>query len=239
MSSEAVRLDDSNRLIQVKQIYLSKNKFISNVLLVIVILIVVILCSLLFVKNKDLKNELTAMNIKMQFTLNKSNLLENKYRWQSTILSSYISMDYLLGNGFQIVYNQFYSHATQITELIAIKNKCTKQSVICVGGADSLTNTLLLVSCGSCLKILTNSTVKDQPTYINGAWWYLTPGYSFGFAPSYNVRQMWADTYDAYNDTKRLSWHLTSNWGGWRLGTLNDQSTRIPFTFKKIILLLK
>jgi len=44
--------------------------------------------------------------------------------------------------------------------------------VICVGGTDSRNNKLLLVSCGSCLDILTTTT-RDQPRLVNGAWWFI------------------------------------------------------------------
>ena len=49
-------------------------------------------------------------------------------------------------------------------------------------------NTLLLVSCGSCLDILT-TTELNKPRLVNGAWWYFTPATSFGFAPISSIRQ--------------------------------------------------
>jgi len=103
-------------------------------------------------------------------------------------------MNELLSQEFQTVYDQLYSHVTINDEIMNIKAQCNQDSIICVGGADSF-NKLLLVSCGSCLDILT-TTVTNQPILVNGAWWYFTPGRSFGFAPNSNIRQSNADTID-------------------------------------------
>jgi len=155
-----------------------------------------------------------------------------------TSLGSNIKMNELLNQGFQTVYDKSYTETTKMKdELENVKSKCNKDSIICVGGADSLTNTLLLVSCGSCWDILT-ITKKDQPRLVNGAWWYFTPGISFGFAPNSNILQDGnADFYDKYTDPKRLGWHLDEG-VGCRLGTLtHNNSPGIPSTYKKIILL--
>ena len=83
-------------------------------------------------------------------------------------------------------------------------------------------NTLLLVSCGSCLDILT-TTELNKPRLVNGAWWYFKPAPSFGFAPSSSIRQLSVDIFDCdsswnCNDSKRLSWYLLSGYTDWRLG---------------------
>ena len=102
-------------------------------------------------------------------------------------------------------------------------------------------NTLLLVSCGSCLDILT-TTELDKPRLVNGAWWYFRPDKSFGFASSSSIRQSSADGFDCdqdyiiCNDSKRLSWFLQGS--GWRLGSLNDKANTIPSKYRKIILML-
>jgi hypothetical protein len=84
----------------------------------------------------------------------------------------------------------------------------------------------LLVSCGSCLDILT-TTVTNQPRLVNGAWWYFTPPYSFGFAPNSNIKQNDVDWYDCDSvasnckDSNRLSWKLSYAFGGgFRLGLI-------------------
>jgi hypothetical protein len=143
--------------------------------------------------------------------------LESKiiFDWRKDILAYNIQMNELLNQGFKTVYNQLYSHWTTETILLNIKSQCNSNSIICVGGADSH-GTLLLVSCGSCLDILTTS-VTNQPRLVNGAWWYFTPPYSFGFAPNSNIKQNNADDHDCHGgyligctDSKRLSWNLGS-----------------------------
>ncbi len=111
------------------------------------------------------------------------------------ILSSNIPINELLKQGFETVYDQLYSHGTTYQELYDIKSKCNTESIICVGGSDGLNTTLLLVSCGSCLDILT-TTELDKPRLVNGAWWYFTPDKSFGFAPFSSIRQSTADVFD-------------------------------------------
>jgi len=156
-------------------------------------------------------------------------------------LASNMQINELLNQGFETVYDQLYSHGITNQELYDIKSKCNNESIICVGGSDGL-NTLLLVSCGSCLDILT-TTELNTTRLVNGVWWYFTPGKSFGFAPSSNIRQSSADIFDCdsggynCNDSKRLSWHLHGS-GGWRLGLLNNNAKTIPSQYRKIILLL-
>jgi hypothetical protein len=131
-----------------------------------------------------------------------------------------------IDQGFKKVYDQSYSysHATTSDELNNIKSQCNPNSIICVGGANNI-NTLLLVSCGSCLYILT-TTILHQPILVNGAWWYFTPGYSFGFAPNSNINQYYADVFDCDSshinckESNRLSWHLMGADGGYRLGII-------------------
>jgi len=127
-------------------------------------------------------------------------------------------MNTLLNQGFKTVYDQLYSNKYIDPDLNNIKTQCNQNSLICVGGADG-NNNLLLVSCGSCLDILT-TTIRNQPRFVNGAWWYFTPGYSFGFAPNSNINQDAADFFDCAGsicqDSNRLSWHLPGY--GWRLG---------------------
>jgi len=151
--------------------------------------------------------------------------LEKIIYFQNYILASNIEINDLLNQGFKIVYDQFYSHNTTYSELLAVKLQCNSNSIICVGGADTgSSNTLLLVSCGSCLDILTNTTA-NQPRFVNGAWWYFTNGLSFGFAPNSNIKQSYADVFDCDSnnmnciDSKRLSYQLHGG-AGWRIGNI-------------------
>ncbi len=87
----------------------------------------------------------------------------------------------------------------------------------------------MLVSCGKCKQILTNTSINNT-VLVNGAYWYMKSNYSFGFSPDKNILQYYADSYDCLlnnknvyvcNDKKRLSWHLTEKTGGWRLGSIS------------------
>ena len=55
----------------------------------------------------------------------------------------------------------------------------------------------------------------------NGAYWYLVPGKSFGFASSSAVDLSPADA-STTDGQLRLSWHLTGNHGGYRCGELTQ-----------------
>ena len=144
------------------------------------------------------------------------------------VLASNILIDELLNQGFKTVYDQLYSHQATGNELTNVKSQCNPNSIICDGGADGY-NTLLLVSCGSCLDIVT-TTPENQPRLVNGAWWYFTPDKSFGFAPNSTINQIFVDKFDCdritwsyCKDSNRLSWYLNDDgwtgWTGWRLGT--------------------
>jgi hypothetical protein len=190
------------------------------------------------------QNEIIENQSQLQINMSKSILnLENKliFDWKKYILSSNMKINELLNQGFETVYDQLYSYVTTNQELYDIKYKCNRESIICVGGSDGL-STLLLVSCGSCLDILT-TTELNKPRLVNGVWWYFTPDISFGFAPFSSIRQSTADVFDCdsggknCNDSKRLSWHLQGS-GGWRLGSLNNNAKTIPSQYRKIILML-
>ena len=175
--------------------------------------------SQLIVNQQNKLDKLFEMNENQNKILSK---LEIDLLMQNYVLAFNIKINELLNKGFKKVYDQLYSHAVTINELNSIKSQCNKDSIICVGGADNY-NTLLLVSCGSCLDILT-TTPLIQPRLVNGAWWYFTPGRSFGFAPNSNIFQGSADHIDCGNiphtnckDSNRLSWHL-NGWSGYRLG---------------------
>jgi len=99
-----------------------------------------------------------------QFKLNNSKILaflNKKIKFYLKLISSNIPIDELLSDGFKFVYDQLYSHRTTNQELNNLKTKCNnKESIICVGGSDGLNTTLLLVSCGSCLEILTTTELN-------------------------------------------------------------------------------
>jgi hypothetical protein len=106
-----------------------------------------------------------------------------------------------------------------------IKELCSVDSKICVGGSRKNSDKLLLVSCGSCISILTN-TKLNHPIKVNHAYWYLTKSVSFGFSPKFFIKQNDCDTYDCDEKNKcedplRLCWYIGGSTSGWRLGNLN------------------
>ena len=61
------------------------------------------------------------------------------------------------------------------------------------------------------------ATALDTPQLINGTYWYYTQNKSIGFSPTNIITQNPADNTDT-SSPLRLSWHLLSGDGGWRLG---------------------
>jgi hypothetical protein len=121
--------------------------------------------------------------------------------------------------GFVYAYNKPYSHLTTGTEMDEIKNSCSLTTILCLGGRDNISDIFLVVSCGYCSVVL-SETPKNIPTLHNGADWYYSNVYgyqSMGFAPNSDIYQNNADIADLLNN-QRVSWHL--NGLGWRLGSL-------------------
>lgn len=123
-----------------------------------------------------------------------------------------------MSQGFSNVYNFAYGHSSTSEELNLIKSNCSANSILCAGGALAGSDNLLLVSCGNCLSVL-SSTPHNQPVLINGAYWYFTPNYSFGYAPTNSVSQNTCDNFNP-KDPLRLCYHLDQYVGGWSIGTL-------------------
>ena len=137
-------------------------------------------------------------------------------------LSTYTAM------GYTAVYEVTYATITVTSDLATVYNGCTAASMICVGGYDSLAPaTLISVACGNCQSILGSQTTKNSPLLVDGIYWYYLVGSSFGYSPSSLINQDIADRQDTVCD-QRLSWHLNSLHGGWRIGgiTLLNFDTR-------------
>ena len=69
-------------------------------------------------------------------------------------------------------------------------------------------------------------TVLNTSQLINGSYWYYTQNNSIGFSPTNIITQSPADSTDT-SSPLRLSWHLLTSDGGWRLGAttwLNDST---------------
>ena len=148
--------------------------------------------------------------------------------------------------GYRVAYDFPYSYNTTSIELNSIKLQCSTETILCAGGAAKGSDNLLLVSCGDCQTVLTE-TPLNTPVLNNGAYWYLTTGKSFGFSPNGNIKQLNADWYDCEyinnsvkncKENSRLSWHLTDNLGGWRIGKLTGSELGWYSNHRKLIFLL-
>jgi hypothetical protein len=150
-----------------------------------------------------------------------------------------VNVSQLTGNGFSYVYHKPYSHATNGSEMDVIKNSCLPTSILCLGGLDS-TNVLLVIACGLCSVVL-SETVQNTPPLHNGAYWYYSPNVeyslSMGFAPSSKMKQKNADCFDLLNK-QRISWQLHVNIGGYRLGPFIDLITKFYNNFKFCLLVI-
>ncbi|CAF1122101.1 unnamed protein product, partial [Brachionus calyciflorus] len=120
----------------------------------------------------------------------------------------------LINTGYQIVYNQLYSHYTSSLNLMSAKSICNYNSILCAGGSLANSDILELVACGNCFQVLTNTT-SNSPNLVGTVYWYMTSPLSFGFSPIFSITQSSADTYDK-SDPFRLSWHLDQTSGGYR-----------------------
>ena len=134
-------------------------------------------------------------------------------------LVNYYNQSELLNAGFRMIFSYPYNQATSTLDIMNIRNQCNTNSIICVGGMENLvTNEILRVlACANCLSV-TTQTIVNQPKLVGEAYWYFTPNYSFGFAPTSEMNQWNGDQFDKSSNL-RVSWHLDTN-GGYRLGNL-------------------
>ena len=141
-------------------------------------------------------------------------------------------MSQLTKSGFELVYNEDYSHHTTKSELFSILSKYGEDQLLCVGGMRIGSENIELCAFGLTQNVISQTT-KNQPNKHESVYWYLTDGYCFGFSPVYKINQYNADFEDT-SDKKRLSWHLTGS-GGWRVGDVTDLGS--SSSWKKIILI--
>lgn len=134
-------------------------------------------------------------------------------------LTQNVSAELLTKAGYKLIYNFPYSHDTTTKDLNVIRSACEPFSQVCLGGAaEDDSDNLLLVSCGTCMHVF-NPTTLNNPALINGAYWYLTPRYSFGFSDTFHIDQNTCDI-SHLSDKLKFCGHLDYKFGGWRLGSI-------------------
>jgi hypothetical protein len=122
-----------------------------------------------------------------------------------------VSEQTLTDNGWTKFYEQTY--ATVISTAAPLRP--SEQYVILAGKAVG-SSTITLAAAAPTSSVFTE-TVRNTPQLINGTYWYNTPNWSIGFAPTNIINQSSAD----YGTTGlRLSWHLHPTAGGYRLGDI-------------------
>ena len=150
-------------------------------------------------------------------------------------LVNYYNQSELLNAGFRLIFNYPYNHATSTNDILNIRNQCSDDSIICVGGMEppSVTTEILRVlACANCLNVTTQTNL-NQPNLVGEAYWYFTPNYSFGFAPTSKIDQFNADIFEKTSNL-RVSWHLDAR-GGYRLGNIMSLNTNTNH-YKKVFL---
>ena len=148
-----------------------------------------------------------------------------------------VSEQTLIDNGWTKFYEQTYAttHGGNASLL-----RPSGQYVILTGKAVG-SSTLPVLAAAPTSQVFTE-TVINTPQLLNGTYWYNTPGYSIGFAPTNIIDQNHADISEANgwrtsptDDTSyaspssplRLSWHIVDAFnGGWRLGDCGQRQTR-------------
>jgi hypothetical protein len=140
-----------------------------------------------------------------------------------------VSEQTLLNNGWTLFYEQTYAtgHGGNASSL-----RPSGEYVILTGKAVG-SSTLPVLAAAPTSQVFTE-TVKNTPQLLNGTYWYNTPGFSIGFAPTNIIDQNHADiseangfrtsptdntNYSSPSSPLRLSWHIVDDFnGGWRLG---------------------
>ena len=128
-----------------------------------------------------------------------------------------VSEQILIDNGWTKFYEQTYGTITATTAPL----RPSEQYVILAGKAVG-SSTITLAAAAQTSAVFTE-TVINTPQLLNGTYWYNTPNQSIGFAPTGTILQGSADIEERFSGGDlRLSWHLISNQGGWRLGSVTE-----------------
>jgi hypothetical protein len=129
-----------------------------------------------------------------------------------------VSEQTLTDNGWTKFYEQTYGTPIGVTASVLMP---TGTYVIFTGKAVG-SSTLPVLAAAPTSEVFTQ-TVRNTPQLINGTYWYNTTNTSIGFAPTNTISQFSADV-QSPSDALRLSWHLVSHTGGWRLGGINGMT---------------
>ncbi|CAF3308789.1 unnamed protein product [Rotaria socialis] len=168
--------------------------------------------------SRDFTNQLAALEAR----LSTSNCYSNEKQTPKVELNRIIYESLIIPlNGWTLVFNRPYSHRTRTIDLAQIAGICRNEVIV----AATVNGSIILAAVGPA-SVLTTNTTWNQPQQFGDVFWYRTPGKSFGFAPTFTIRQTQGDNEDLSNPL-RLSWLLDQDLGGYRVGatrSLTDSS---------------
>ena len=147
-------------------------------------------------------------------------------------LAANFSNNFMINNGYSLIYSYPYSYSTTQTDLLAYKdNYCNTNSILCFAGGPTGSDKMTIVACADCFSIIADTTL-NQPVFHGAAYWYLTDYYSFGFSDVSAINQYTVDIVD-WSDPYKLSWLLNGN-PGYRVGTaISTGSDYTKYVFVK------
>lgn len=137
----------------------------------------------------------------------------------------------VLNGGWSIVYSQTIGTPLGIDPANSILGEYKDSLIMLAGreiGSDSFT--VLAQALYYDVFYITNNGYDDRYSThnANGAEWYYTPDWSWGFAPAGNGVDLYNADISNLEDPLRMSLHTMDGVGGWRIGTntyLNDSTS--------------
>ena len=137
--------------------------------------------------------------------------------------------------GFKIAWQKPYCYQNKFDELLQF----LKKKYVIIGAIEKGKNQLILAAMGEGKKVFKETKDIKETHEHNKVFWYFMRKKSFGFSETENV---YLDEIDCIESRERrefekgkLSWCLTENFGGWRIGDITDLQDSI--NYEKIILI--
>ena len=151
----------------------------------------------------------------------KENLEDPLLQKYSGIMQN-LSITDLCDGGFKIGWQQPYSYQNKFDELLQFQ----KKQYVIVGAREKGKNMLLLAAMGEGKKVFQETKDIKEAHLHNKVFWYFMRKKSFGFSDNEKVYLDEIDIVESIEkrdfEKGKLSWCLTGNFGGWRIGDFID-----------------